>query len=271
MSEGQHIPYAASALPVPHARSVLVLAPHPDDETIGCGGSAALYAQAGIPVRALVMTDGSLWGAPPPGMGVVEAREAETRAAAQVLGCAEPLFARHPDRHLPTGAVLVAEIVAQVRASGADTVFAPSLWEVHPDHRVLAEAAIDALEALGAGHILVPYAVGMPLLYNVLVDITPVLECKHKAMACFVSQLAMQAYDRHVNALNVFRTYTLPASVLAAEGFRVCTPQEARDDPYGLMFQGHAHPALAAMRVTGGAMTFADWCRRGMRLLRRAC
>ena len=127
MSEGQHIPYAASALPVPHARSVLVLAPHPDDETIGCGGSAALYAQAGIPVRALVMTDGSLWGAPPPGMGVVEAREAETRAAAQVLGCAEPLFARHPDRHLPTGAVLVAEIVAQVRASGADTVFAPSL------------------------------------------------------------------------------------------------------------------------------------------------
>ena len=103
------------------------------------------------------------------------------------------------------------------------------------------------------------------------VDITPVLECKHKAMACFVSQLAMQAYDRHVNALNVFRTYTLPASVLAAEGFRVCTPQEARDDPYGLMFQGHAHPALAAMRVTGGAMTFADWCRRGMRLLRRAC
>ena len=115
-----------------------------------------------------------------------------------------------------------------------------------------------------------------PIIYvgylpNVLVDITPVLECKHKAMACFVSQLAMQAYDRHVNALNVFRTYTLPASVLAAEGFRVCTPQEARDDPYGLMFQGHAHPALAAMRVTGGAMTFADWCRRGMRLLRRAC
>lgn len=132
--------------------------------------------------------------------GVVEAREAETRAAAQVLGCAEPLFARHPDRHLPTGAVLVAEIVAQVRASGADTC-APSLWEVHPDHRVLAEAAIDALEALGAGYTLVQYEVGMPLLPNVLVDITPVLECKHKAMACFVSQLAMQAYDRHVQCL----------------------------------------------------------------------
>ena len=268
MSEGQHIPYAASALPVPHASSVLVLAPHPDDETIGCGGSAALYGQAGIPVQALVMTDGSLWGEPPPGMGVVEAREGETRAAARVLGCAEPIFARHPDRHLSTGSALVAEIVAQVRVSGADTVFAPSLWEVHPDHRVLAQVAIDAIQALGEGHTLVQYEVGMPLLPNVLVDITPVLECKQRAMACFASQLAMQAYDRHVNALNVFRTYTLPASVLAAEGFRVCNPQEARDDPYGLVFQGHAHPALTAMRGRGRAASLVDRCLRAIRLLR---
>jgi LmbE family N-acetylglucosaminyl deacetylase len=214
------------------------------------------------------MTDGSLWGEPPPGMGVVEAREAETRTAAQVLGCAEPLFARHPDRHLPTGSALVAEIVAQVRASGADTVFAPSLWEVHPDHRVLAQAAIDAIQALGEGHTLVQYEVGVPLLPNVLVDITPVLGRKQRAMACFASQLAMQAYDRHVNALNVFRTYTLPASVLAAEGFRVCNPREARDDPYGLVFQGHAHPALTAMRARGCATTLRDWCLRVMCILR---
>ncbi|HEY9208098.1 MAG TPA: PIG-L deacetylase family protein [Acidovorax sp.] len=268
MSEGQHIPYQASALPVAQARSVLVLAPHPDDETIGCGGSAALYAQAGIPVQALVFTDGALWGVAPPGMGVVEAREAETRAAAQVLGCAEPLFARHPDRHLPTGSALVGEIVAQVRASRADTVFAPSLWEVHPDHRALAQAAIAAIVQLGAGHTLVQYEVGMPLLPNVLVDITPVLQRKQQAMACFASQLAMQAYDRHVNALNVFRTYTLPAAVLAAEGFRVCNPQEARDDPYGLVFQGHAHPALTAMSDSGRAATLVDRCLRALRLLR---
>lgn len=248
MSEGQHIPYAASALPVPYARSVLVLAPHPDDETIGCGGSAALYAQAGIPVQALVCTDGGLWGVAPPGASIVATREAETQAAARVLGCRPPIFARHADRSLQYCPALVQEIVAQARACQAETLFAPSLWEVHPDHRALAQAAIDAIGLLGAGHTLVQYEVGMPLLPNVLVDITPVLQRKQQAMACFASQLAMQAYDRHVNALNVFRTYTLPASVLAAEGLRVCTPQEAREDPYGLVFQGHPHPVLQAPR-----------------------
>ena len=56
---------------LPCGLRVMVFAPHPDDETIGCGGSAALYGQAGIPVQALVMTDGSLWGEPPPGMGKI--------------------------------------------------------------------------------------------------------------------------------------------------------------------------------------------------------
>lgn len=269
MSEGQHIPYAASALPVPHARSVLVLAPHPDDETIGCGGSAALYVQAGIAVHALVFTDGGLWGVAPAGVSIVATREAETRAAARVLGCSPPVFARHADRSLQSCPTLVQEIVAQVRASGADTVFAPSLWEVHPDHRALAQAAINAIEQLGAGHTLVQYEVGMPLLPNVLVDITPVLQCKQQALACFASQLAMQAYDRHVNALNVFRTYTLPANVLAAEGLRVCTPQEAREDPYGLVFQGKPHPVSEAALAEGkGERTLAhklmQWARRSL-------
>lgn len=248
MSEGQHIPYLASALPVSQARSVLVLAPHPDDETIGCGGSAALYTQASVPVQAIVFTDGGLWGVAPPGTSIVATRETETQAAAQILGCGAPIFARHADRSLQSCTTLVQEIVAQARACQADTVLAPSLWEVHPDHRALAHAAIEAIQQLGEGHTLVQYEVGMPLLPNVLVDITSVLHRKQQAMACFASQLAMQSYDRHVNALNVFRTYTLPASVLAAEGLRVCTPQEARDDPYGLVFHGHPHPVLQAVQ-----------------------
>lgn len=248
MSEGQHIPYLASALPVAHARSVLVLAPHPDDETIGCGGSAALYAQAGVPIQALVLTDGGLWGVAPPGASIVATREAETQAAARVLGCASPIFARYADRSLQCSPALVQEIVAQARACNADTLLAPSLWEVHPDHRALAYAAIKAVQQLGAGHTLAQYEVGMPLLPNVLVDITPVLERKKQAIACFASQLAMQAYDRHVGALNTFRTYTLAPTVLAAEALRVCTPQEAHNDPYGLVFQGHHHPVSQALQ-----------------------
>jgi len=242
MSEGRHIPYQACTLPVAQARSVLVLAPHPDDEVFGCGGCAALYAASGIPVQALILTDGGLWGVPPKGTSVIEARQAESRRAAGILGCRPPVFGPYADRSLHCDAALVRLIVDHARACGADVLLAPSPWEVHPVHRAAAQAAIDAIGQLGGRATLVQYEVGAPLLPNALLDITPVWERKQQAMACFESQLAMQHYDRHVNALNVFRTYTLPASVLAAEGLRVATPQQALEDPFGLVHQGQPHP-----------------------------
>lgn len=242
MSEGQHIPYEAVRLPVVGARGVLVLAPHPDDEVFGCGGCAALYAMAGIPVQALILTDGGLWGVPPSGESVVATRQKEARAAAQVLGYREPFFAAFADRSLESSDELVQLILKQVRRCGADVLLAPSMWEIHPDHRATALAAIEAMVQLGDGHTLVQYEVGAPLLPNVLLDITPVWQRKRQAMACFVSQLAMQAYDRHICALNIFRTYTLSSSVEAAEGLRVATALQARDDPFGLVFQGNPHP-----------------------------
>jgi LmbE family N-acetylglucosaminyl deacetylase len=242
MSEGQRIPYDAAALPVPGARSVLVLAPHPDDEVFGCGGCAALYARAGVAVQALLLTDGGLWGVPPAGVSVVDARKAEARRAAAVLGCRPPLFGPYSDRGLAADAALVKFIVREARACAADLLLAPSPWEVHPDHVAAAWAAIEAVAQLGPQARLAQYEVGSPLQPNVLLDITPVWGKKREAMACFVSQLAMQRYDRHVEALNVFRTYTLGAAVEAAEGLRVASAEEARDDPYGLVFRGSRHP-----------------------------
>jgi LmbE family N-acetylglucosaminyl deacetylase len=242
MSEAQHIPYEPCSLPVPGARAVLVVAPHPDDEVFGCGGCAALYAQAGVPVQALVLTDGGLWGVAPAGLAIADARQAESRSAAGVLGCLPPLFADLADRSLACDDALVDLITRHAQTVGADVLLAPSLWELHPDHRAAAQAAIEAVARLAPGTHLVQYEVGAPLLPNALLDITPVLQLKERAMACFGSQLAMQAYDRHIAALNVYRTYTLPASVHSAEGLRVATAQQARDDPFGLVQRGHAHP-----------------------------
>lgn len=247
MSENLRIPYEASALPAP-ARAVLVVAPHPDDEVFGCGGSAALYARAGIRVQALILTDGGLWGVPPEGVSVVEARKQEARQAAVALGCEEPVFGPYADRGLESGSALAELIASHARRIGADLVMAPSPWEIHPDHRAAAQGAIDAVAGLGAGHMLAQYELGSPQQPNVLVDITPVWAQKARAMACFASQLAMQRYDRHVEALNAYRSYTLPGSVLYAEGMRVATAQEALDDPFGLVHKGAAHPLVGSIR-----------------------
>jgi len=261
MSEDQRIPYHASTLPVPDAAGLLVLAPHPDDEVFGCGGCSALYALSGVPVQALILTDGGLWGIPPPGMDVVTARQAESRAAAKVLKCREPVFASYADRSLDgMGNDLVDLIVRQMKECGADVLLAPSLWEIHPDHRAAALAAISAIQQCGPGYTLVQYEVGAPLLPNVLIDVTPVWKLKQQAISCFTSQLAMQGYDRHISALNVYRTYTLSDAVEAAEGLRVATPREAAEDPFGLVFKGSTHPVLNKIAEPEGC--FSHWLTR---------
>ena len=48
-------------------------------------------------------------------------------------------------------------------------------------------------------------------------------------MECFSSQLEEQAYDQHIHALNIFRTYTLPKTIQAAEGFERYTHTELKN------------------------------------------
>ena len=246
MFESHRIPYQPSALPVPAAKGVLVVAPHPDDEVFGCGGCAALYASAGVPVHVLVLTDGGLGGIASTGEDLVAIRYEEVLRAGAILGYNSPVFANYKDRSLQQFIPAVAElIVHHFKRTGADVLFAPSLWEIHPDHHAAGLSALQAIRSMGNICTLVQYEVGAPLLPNKLVDITSVLARKQLAMECFVSQLAVQAYDRHISSLNVFRSYTLGLAVHSAEGVRVATCAEAESDPFGLIFEGNSHPVTA--------------------------
>lgn len=208
------IPYQAG--PLPSDRRILVLAPHPDDEVFGCGGALALHADAGTQLHVVLVTGGDA-------AGEAAARLQESRNAAKALGIPEPDCWGIPDRHVRNNADLAKRIHDAIAATGASLVYAPSLWENHPDHRGLAEATLQVVRELG--HVgWMAYEVSAPLRPNLLIDIGPVLTRKHAAMACFPSQLALQAYDRHLNALNVFRTYTLPAAVQAAEAYEYYPP-----------------------------------------------
>jgi LmbE family N-acetylglucosaminyl deacetylase len=222
-SEGTVVPYEAG---LPQARVALVLAPHSDDEVLGCGGTLALLAKAGTPVRVVVATDSSFGAGFPEGSDPMAVRRSESIAAAQVLGYPAPEFWALPDRGLRYGPALVERIVHEIQASGADLIFAPHAGEAHPDHRAMALAAIEAIGRVPSCRLL-QYEVSMALAPEVLVDITAVLETKKAAMGRFVSQLATRAYDRYVDGLNRYRAYTLGPEVLAAEAFRLVTSDAA--------------------------------------------
>lgn len=220
-TESDMLPYQAQQLIA--AAGVLVLAPHPDDEVFGCGGALAAHAAAGVPVHVVILTNGALFGDP-------DTRLGESCIAGQLLGYGEPECWNFPDRGLEYGEPLVTRLVAAITASTADLVYAPSLREIHPDHRQLAMAAVEAVRRVGGGLRLAQYEVGVPLRPNLLLDITPFLDRKRQAMACFVSQLRQQSYDEHILGLNRFRTYTLPVEVASAEAYTLVSAVALREN-----------------------------------------
>ena len=171
------------------------------------------------------------------------------RRGAAILGYDGPEFWNIPDRSLEYGEILIARLLGALETHGADLLYAPSWWEIHPDHLALALAAAEAVRRCPRAVRLVMYEVGVPLHPSLLLDITDLRERKQAAMACFESQLSQQAYDQHIAALNRFRTYSLPASVLAAEAFRLVSREELRVDPRRMIRPGdyyrQSHPSGA--------------------------
>lgn len=242
------VPYEATAS-LPGSR-VLVLAPHPDDEVFGCGGALAKHVEQGASITVVIATDGAYHAPADKVDAMREERYEESRAAAKVLGYPEPRFLNLPDRGLQYGEGLVSTLLGLIEETQAELVYAPSLYEAHPDHRGLAMAAAEAARRAGGSRLLAFYEVGRPLQPTHLVDITPVVVRKAEAMACFPSQLLRQRYDQHVAALNRYRTYTLPAEVTAAEAFQVVSAEELQTKALALFGNEYQKQRALGLAVT---------------------
>lgn len=149
-------------------RSLLIVAPHPDDETIGCGGLIALAAAAGIRTSVVVVTDGSashsgshLW----PPHRVAHRRQIETAKALKILGVDEPaLFLELPDARTDFLAPdvelrAVRRLEDQLDKCRPDVVLTTWRREPHCDHRFSYVIARDAVRSAVRPVMLVEYMV----------------------------------------------------------------------------------------------------------------
>jgi len=233
MDESSLIPHRASEL---SAGRILVLAAHPDDETLGAGGALALAAETAEAIRIWIATDGVRQEGSESAEDYGSRRREESRRAAEALGLDPPSFGSLPDRELGARAAVVAgEIEKLVGEFRPDLVFCPSPVEIHPDHRALAEAAYERLAAsrptdpdhdLYAHLRLAFYEISHPLLPNTLVDISPVALRKEKALEAYVTQQAVRDYAGAVGGLNAYRRLTLEGQG-PVEAFRVVDYGEA--------------------------------------------
>ena len=196
---------------------VLVVAPHPDDEILGCGGAVALHLDRGDAVHVGLVTAGDAGG---PGA----ARLDESRAAAALLArpggpTTSVTCLGAPDGGVADDADLVARLAALLDELGPRVVYAPSPFEMHPDH----VASLDALARALAGRpgiTLLLYEVNTEGMAGFLLDITPVHDRKQAALQAFASQLGIMDIAGKAEARARARTINVDIpSVTHAEAF----------------------------------------------------
>lgn len=192
-----------------------------------------------IPVHVIIVTDGAYGVSPDETTEYARQRRNESIAAAAILGYGIPAFWQQPDRGLYYGEKLIGEISAAIHDTQADLIYAPSVYEIHPDHRALAMATLEAVRRCGNPVQLALYEIGQPFQPNLLLDISGLAARKMEAMRCFTSQNAKQRYDLDIAALNRYRTYTLPPEVSAAEAYILTDTATLADDPLKLYQSEH--------------------------------
>ena len=128
-------------------KTILVLAAHPDDEVLGCGGTLAKLAEQGAMIHTVFLADGVFSRAPDSAaQAELDARRAAARKACDILGVKSVSFGDFPDNRMDTVALLdiVKVVEAEIKRIEPDTVFTHHIGDVNVDHRLLHEAVVVA-------------------------------------------------------------------------------------------------------------------------------
>lgn len=205
----------------------LVLAAHPDDEVLGCGGAIISHIRQGDPVFIVIATDGGFPVHPDqqvPGYALL--RKRESMDASQVLGCGTPRFLDYTDQRLNSVKNLADKLLQLYNEYQPEIIYLPAFTEIHPDHYTLYEAGTEAATKFTGDFTLFYYETGAPTRPNCYLDITESIGQKRHAIQCFVSQLKVQNLEEQITGLNQYRAYYLPKEIKCAEAFYIIEKQK---------------------------------------------
>jgi len=187
----------------PDADRIVVVAPHPDDELIGPGGTILRAATRGAAVRVLYLTSG-------------KADEAAVRRAEAEAVCArfgfEARFCDHASHAIPFEAAIEA-VASEVRQFRPGALFLPFLLDDHEDHRRASEIVATMIDRVGPASQpeIWAYQVYSVVPGNVVVDITDLAERKADAISLYRSQMAGRDWAHYALGLNAFNSRFMPS------------------------------------------------------------
>jgi LmbE family N-acetylglucosaminyl deacetylase len=132
------------------SKSVLILIAHPDDTEFMAGGLVSKFVKQGYDVYQLVATNGGRGSFELESENLIKIREKETKEAARIIGIKDVIFLGFPDGFLGDTPIkeLRKKFVRAIRQYSPEVVITWDYWalfEFHPDHRAVAQAAMEAL------------------------------------------------------------------------------------------------------------------------------
>jgi len=189
--------------------SVIILAPHPDDEVIGCGGALALAARASARVGVIYITNGSHGTTSgKKDSNLIKARRREALVGLKVIGKnIRTKFLGFDDggyRHNDNAAIQIASLIQ--KEPGFVHVFTPWYFDDNSDHVEVTKTLLLALNLIDKSQIKIwQYEVWAPLVANTILPIGKVASKKVAAIKNHKSQTYCRNYESATLGLNNFR------------------------------------------------------------------
>ena len=219
--------------------NVLVVAAHPDDEVLGCGGTMARLSQAGVNVDVLIIADGEKSRLSDNKLSEMNSlildRQHAAEHARSILGCRSVECLDFPDNALDTVAMLdvVKAVENRVEKFRPNLVFTHHPSDVNIDHRIVHEAVTVAcrqtpgfsVEELLFFEVLSstewrPVGKGTNFQPNYFVDISSTVEVKKRALLAYESEMRDFPHPRSLPASEALATWRgATVGAIAAEAF----------------------------------------------------
>jgi len=209
---------------------ILVLAPHPDDDVFGLGGTVFKFAKNGDEVSVIYFCDGSKGNSE--GIrdsSMITKRKKEATDAAKELGIKKVTFWGYKDGQLQNGKTIVKALFAYISELKPDMIFLPSFLDNPRDHFAVNEILYDTLFNHDEKLKILPeyiamYEIWTPFFPNAIINITNVIEHKKTAIAFHASQFKSRGYDKAILAFNQYRA-EMNGIKGYAEGFYISSPK----------------------------------------------